>query len=132
MELNKNKISFLFFSFFAKYINKMVNLRLISRKPCADSDLEMQGLGFEIYRITRRIYRFFCGFVSYIYIIVPEDVEILTSVRKKKRLWVRGYDKRVVNPFINMLKLIKGFNSYRAVGFFEPRVLVRLKSGKKK
>lgn len=113
-------------------MNKIVRLRLASCKVFADSDLEMQGLGFEIYRITKRIYRFFCGFVNYIYIIVPKDIEILNSVRKKKKLLIRGYDKHIVKTFVNMLKLLKGFNAYRAVGFFEPRVLIRLRSGKKK
>ena len=95
-------------------------------------ELDLQGLGYDIVRVCKILFRVFWGHSSYLYIIVPSDLIIFSTSKKEKQFLFFALQKKFIYTFVAFLLLLKGFSSYSMVGFFDVKRLIRLRSGKRK
>jgi hypothetical protein len=121
------RYSKLFFSFFTFFVilKKWTDRHLFFK-------VKIIGLGYRFCLLTSYLFRIFCGFSTYIYILVPEVLRICVYGKLVKRILISGFDPQLVMAFISSLVLIKYISTYRYVGFIKPTTYIRFKTGKQR
>lgn len=93
--------------------------------------LDLVGLGFRISKITERLFFFELGWASGVYLLVPENIKINVSLKKRKILLFSSNYNCVTNMLASFLHLRK-MSPYRIGGFMQNKLIVRIRTGKQR
>lgn len=94
-------------------------------------ELLLVGLGYRIRYITKDLFRFFWGYATFLYLVVPNTLRVCTS-EDSKAITFFSNDPGILYSFVSSLVLMKKVSVYRLVGLIKPTTFVRLKAGKQR
>jgi hypothetical protein len=90
--------------------------------------LRLRGLGYKVYQITKKLFKFFFAFNHYYYLHIPIDIFL---VRRRKKFFFFSNNLAKLNDLYSHLILLKKIDFYeRTNTFIIPRKIVYIKKRK--